>query len=57
MPPLDKLVDLAMAKIETAMDLVSSLNEKILALTLVNNTASEITETADYEMNVKRKSQ
>jgi len=35
-PPLDKLGDLAMAKIETAMDLVSSLNEKILALTLVS---------------------
>jgi len=37
--------NLALAKIETAMDLVSSFNEKILALTQVDNIASEITET------------
>jgi len=49
--------DLAMAKIETAMELVSSFDEKILSLTQVENIASEITETADYEMNVQRKIQ
>ena len=47
--------DLAMAKIETAMELVSSFDEKILSLTQVENIASEITETADYEMNVQIK--
>ena len=49
--------DLAMAKIETAMDLVSNFNEKIVALTQVDNIGSEITETSDYEINVKRKLQ
>jgi len=39
------------------MGLVSSFDEKILTLTQVDNIASEITETADYEMNVQRKLQ
>jgi len=47
-------VDLAMSKNKTAMDLVLFFNEKILELTQVDNIASEITETTDYEMNVEK---